>query len=142
MGYYRLSDTQHQETLNLMKHLEKGITSKTKENIQVFRGVSGKYSEELIIRKDDLIGKTLKETSILSTSLAYSISKKFAGEIGVIFNIKVRKGTNCYYMSSEDAMISEELELVFSPNSKILVTKIDEKDNLMIIEGEYRDASM
>ena len=45
-------------------------------------------------------------------------------------------------MSSEDAIISEELELVFSPKSKILVTNVYKKDNLMIIEGEYRDASM
>ena len=131
-----------QETLNLMKHLEKGITSKTKENIQVFRGVNGKWANDLKLMGDELIKEEIKEYSLLSTSLSYSISKKFAGEIGVIFNIKVPKGTNCYYMSSEDAIISEELELVFSPKSKILVTNVYKKDNLMIIEGEYRDASM
>ena len=131
-----------QETLDLMKHLEKGITSKTKENIQVFRGVSGKWANDLKLMGDELIKEEIKEYSLLSTSLSYSISKKFAGEIGVIFNIKVPKGTNCYYMSSEDAIISEELELVFSPKSKILVTNVYKKDNLMIIEGEYRDASM
>ena len=130
------------KTLDLMKKIESGIISKIKENIQVFRGVSGKWANDLKLMRDELVKEEIQETSILSTSLSYSISKKFAGEIGVIFNIKVPKGTNCYYMSSEDAIIPEELELVFLPNSKILVTKVYEKDNIMIIEGEYRDASM
>ena len=130
------------KTLDLMKKIESGITSKTKENIQVFRGVSGKWANDLKLMRDELVKEEIQETSILSTSLAYSISKKFAGEIGVIFNIKIPKGTNCYYMSSEDAIIPDELELVFSPNSKILVTNVYDKDNIMIIEGEYRDASM
>ncbi|RRD38808.1 DUF935 family protein [Leptotrichia sp. OH3620_COT-345] len=109
-----------------------------KENIQVFRGVSGKHTEQLILIGEKLIGKTIPNNCFLSTSLSFDVAKSFAKETGVVFNIKVPKGKKAFFLSQQDAYYSPELEILFDKKTNIKIEKVYKKGKLTIIEGSLQ----
>lgn len=133
----------NKKTEKIVNLIDSGIAKgKLKEDIQVFRGISNsKYADFLINKGEKLIGEDLKDNAFYSTSLSFSIAKKSFTknlEKSVIFNIKVPKGKKAFFMSEQDSIFPEQLELLFERNTKVKVTKVYKINKLMIIEGEMK----
>lgn len=128
------------------KELEKKINlissainkNEIKENIQLFRGVSGIYAEQLILLGEKMIGKTIPNKSFLSTSLSFDVAKHFVKDTGVVFHIKVPKGKKAFFLSRQDTYYSPELEVLFDRNTDIKIEKVYKKGKLTIIEGSLQ----
>ena len=131
------------KTEKLVNLIDSGIAKgKLKEDVQVFRGISNsKYADYLINKGEKLAGKELENKSFYSTSLSFSIAKKnFTKNLekSVVFNIKVPKGENALFMSRQDSIFPEQLELLFERNTKIKITRVYKINKLTIIEGDMK----
>ena len=83
----------------------------------------------------------MENKSFFSTSLSFSIAKKnFTKNLekSVVFNIKVLKGENALFMSRQDSIFPEQLELLFERNTKIKITRVYKINKLTIIEGDMK----
>lgn len=109
---------------------------KLKHDIIVYRGIKGSAANIYLKSK---VGKVIKDSAFLSTSLKRGISKKFSENKVNSVNLRIilPKGIDIIPMQyigsdSTQTMYSDEFEILLNSNTKLKV--VDIGDNLITLE--------
>eukprot|EP01124_Arcella_intermedia_P027430 TRINITY_DN5368_c0_g1_i6.p1 TRINITY_DN5368_c0_g1~~TRINITY_DN5368_c0_g1_i6.p1 ORF type:complete len:326 (+),score=113.74 TRINITY_DN5368_c0_g1_i6:48-980(+) len=132
--YHKLNDFLRQRKINDMNSLEgylffifKGLDKLPSVSTTIFRGIPKELKSK--IKQEYKQGRPIHWSGFSSGTENIETAKTFAGENGIIFEIKVKNGKSI----SNYSIIPQEQEILMSPNMQFIVQSSYEKDGFTFV---------